>query len=397
MLKKTLVLLSICFSFNAFSQDVLKYTVQGIIQNQVKQVLFSSQFEIDPANGNYLAVPNDEDAKKVTKVIPIKSKGKFKITNLEISTKRDAQEYTIVDAKSEKGAVVVVNKSKAENGIIDVGNIELSKLYKVTGKITFPDFIKPDDRKMLVVSIAYQPSEEAMYSVGFSQIGVDGVFTAKLPNGKYIFFFDAQDKDGNWRRVRRSIVVQDGDFAFSEPVLISIALDDLIKKQTSLETILGGFDLKDLPKTDGELLNQVENSEKLVLMYFFAGYCGPCFSDNGVRKYLDLATKFPGELTVIGVHSDSYGMKSANCPQSSNEMLEMAKSKPAWQKLFEKYQSVKIQNPNVILIWQDPSIAKKLSIDGYPSMLLFQNGVFKQWFMGGESDVQAIIQSYLKN
>ena len=83
-----------------------------------------------------------------------------------------------------------------------------------------------------------------------------------------------------------------------------------------------------------------------------------------------------------------------NCPTSQIEMRDYLQNKPAWKNIQDSY--IDAQENLALLSFQPASLAEKLSINAYPTMLIFKDGILQKWFVGSDSQVETSIREMLK-
>jgi thiol-disulfide isomerase/thioredoxin len=399
MLKKTFTLAVILFSFHVFAQDLEpEFTVKGSIRNKISEIIVSNAFEVDPNTGKYKDQPIDEVAIKATRTVTLDSERAFEMDGISF---KFGESLMIVDSKSEYGQMIIIDTEKAVNRKIDLGQITLEKLNKVRGKLAYSTHLMNDQNKKTNIIVSYKSANGGLHPVAFSAVDDDSQFRFRLPNGGYTMFVDVDDSEKDFTRTVRSFEIKDKGYSFVGPVLVKTKLDDFVNQKTPLRSILKSFTLTPEVVSQRPLkaINLIqENPPQVTILYFFAGYCGPCFSDNGLRKYMEMAAAHRDQMAVLAVHSDSYAFGS--CPQSESQMIEWSKSdekeKVRWQTLYRAYDTTEFLNPKVAVFWQSPDLAKQVyDVTGYPTTLIFENGFLIKRFVGFDADIAGYLQKML--
>lgn len=383
--------LFLCGTTQAFSQTQDHFIIKGEIENpQTSTIHFSSFVRCNSKTGcsKFSVNKNWSDYTRNNRDINVTNKKqKFILRNIEI--KNEKQIFFLFDSLG-RNAQLIVSKKNAIHGVINVGKINLQDPALVSANISFPDFISEKNRKELVITFSFL-QDGGMHLVGSTQLNEQDQMNIRLLPGKYTIFFDVPDDQDNWRRVTKNIEVGNTSIHLGE-ITISTNLDQLIAENKPFEEIFIDFDYKQLDINEIGLITNIKNAP-VTLVYFLAGYCGPCLGDDGLSKYLKLAKEFPGQFAVIGIHSDSYRM-TKNCPTSQNDMMDYVTNKQPWSKIKSAYEAA--QGNPVLLSWQPAEFAEKLSINGYPTTLIFKDGVIQKWFVGTNPLIEEQIRSYLK-
>lgn len=397
--KWPLLILLLSLTTNAFShiesQDSQMFTIKGQIVNpRTSKVHFSSLIRCNSINGCSKFMVNVEELKNETKnnrdILISKQHQPFILRNIQADGNRELVFF--FDALG-RMAQVAIDPSSAVDGVINIGNVTLGETHLVHGQVEFPEYIKQTAQNKLYITFSYMNDNGGMDLVGFSQLNEQNSFNLKLLPGTYTVFFDISDKENNWRRVTKLVTVKNSDIDLGS-TLISTSLDNLVTSQATLNEVLKNFDSNALSSKDVSVVDELRhNQDGVTLIYFFAGYCSPCLGDEGLSKYLKLAEEFPGRLGVLGIHSDSYRM-TKNCPTSQTELMDFVQNKAPWGKIKSSYEHAK--DLPVVLSFQSGSFAEELSINGYPSTMIFKDGVFKKWFAGSNPLVETSIREMLK-
>lgn len=160
---------------------------------------------------------------------------------------------------------------------------------------------------------------------------------------------------------------------------------NMVERKITISSVIQNMKLSDWVHTNsGPELNEEMLKENIVIMYFFADYCSPCFKEKGLKHFLNSAVEHP-ELTVLGIHSDSYNADSS--PHSVSDIVSRIKTSSKWINLNQVYEKTREKNANTFLLWQSPEFAKKLFIDGYSTIIVFKDGIAKKIYIAPDKDV----------
>ena len=368
-----LVSIFLLVSSQGQAQDVDSFTVKGTIQNPISSAIMGSFLPFDPATGNYKLISKTDESftcHRESYVFPSSQPKEFSFEGLQISKAKNQASIFIVDQTNTVGGRYTLDKRDASQHVFTIPNVHLEKLYSVKGNVKVPDQPSHNAKESLSISVAETDDRGAQWLVAVTYATPDNTFQLKLPPGNYTFFFDFDDNDGNPGRVTEKEIITDHSIRVPNILLIS-NLKKWIKKNSSIQSLSKNFD-------DKSLINLIHPNHKIVMFYFFAGYCGPCLSDQGIAKYLKLASENPDDIEVIVIHSDSYGYTNGTCPMSEKEMLDWMKgpnlAKKAWLTLDQHLMDAQSAGADVHLLWSPPSTAKKMSIDAYPTVFVYKDG-----------------------
>ena len=266
--------ISNAYSQTVSSKDIEVFTIKGQIENpRTTKIHFTDTIRCDSVTGCTKFVVNKEivEFHNIVNrdIIVTKKHQPFTLSN--ISIKRDKQLFFFFDSLG-RSSQVMVEKSSAVNGVLDVGIINLEKPHLVTGQIQFPNFLKKDDIKNLYISFSHMDEKNDLYLVGFSQLNEANAFNLQLISGKYTVFFDLEDDEGKWRRVTKVVTIENSNIDLGS-ILISSILDDLVATKASLDKVLDGFSVHEFNESETAAWQQIQDSNQgITLVYYFAGY-----------------------------------------------------------------------------------------------------------------------------
>lgn len=326
----------------------LKITSQ---ETQTHSISVPSKYNDDPLQAVhlYLDIP---DGKKVEKFINL---NEYKNQNSDSQYDINIKASELVSLKEFNFSIDTPEKAKEKYGLEEPYNtrVVVSKKTKSGGLNPYFDF--------------YHEAEPSHYA-------------ALLPKGEYWIFIDKvlegeEEKDINIRSSytfshKKNTKVTTKSFQF-------IPLEDTHLGRSASDIFMEIFEDKSTSKKTKKILKTIlkiiNHSDRETYIEFFAGYCGPCLSKDGLPKLLSQADKGKG-INVIGLHSDSYELKPWT-PQSEKEMWSFLKEKPRWKHIkahfLEEANPHRPKHSRKHLLFDGGGIAKYLSVSSYPTVLTF--------------------------
>jgi thiol-disulfide isomerase/thioredoxin len=392
----TFIILSMGLTASAHAQEPISFTLVGEIANaQTSKVHSSTILRCHAQSGcpKYLLNENHfESYFQYNRDILIDRDGaQFRLPDFIL--KGDQMNVFFFDALG-RMAKVHVTRDLIQDAMVDAGSIVLQETVPVSGQVRSSFADTTLDLSQMTIMVSEVKAKGALLLTAVSQATANNQFHLNLLPGRYTIFFDAPDTSDRWLRTIETIDVEAQPIHIEE-VSFETPMDALMEQKASLSQVLKDFNKHQLTPDQIQVYEQILQAEGKTLVYFTAGYCGPCLGKDGLAHYINLAHASNADFSVLGIHSDSYGVLK-NCPQSQDEMEDYLDHRETWTHIAKSYQKAKQAQAPVLLAYQAPSLAKNLEIVGYPTMLVFQDGKLQDWFTGSSDETKELLEKLLQ-